>query len=368
MSANGKVKPDTVLVKGVEVVYPTGRYELRSYAGTRTVWTPVDGNATVALAEQKTAQKKAAAKAVAKNAGVAVVEDSSRKVLKTWADKWVNAALDRGSLEAAELYRRTADAFLLVCSKTYADDLTHDDVLAFQRSMRSQGYADRTIANRHSHIRTFFIYMDLDKRIAGANPRYENKLPEVYEPGELKKFFKSLTVPKDELLFDILLTTGLREQEASHLEWTDIHWSRGTLKVQSKPKWGYRIKDAEEREMPLSDDLLKRLKSMKDGNNLIFGLKGDVPDGHLLRKLKKLVRDARLNCGKCDSCEKHNECENWFLHKFRATYITTLLRNGLDLRTVMTLSGHSDLESVMRYLRPAEGVAVKNAVNSIKWR
>jgi hypothetical protein len=40
----------------------------------------------------------------------------------------------------------------------------------------------------------------------------------------------------------------------------------------------------------------------------------------------------------------------------------------LDLRTVMKLSGHSDLASVMRYLRPAEGTEVQNRVNAIQWR
>jgi integrase len=104
---------------------------------------------------------------------------------------------------------------------------------------------------------------------------------------------------------------------------------------------------------------------------LIFGKRGgkeDVPDGHLLRRLKGLAKDAGLNCGACSTCIEGEECERWFLHKFRATYITTLLRAGMDLRTVMKLSGHSDLASVMRYLRPAEGTEVQNRVNAIQWR
>jgi integrase len=81
-----------------------------------------------------------------------------------------------------------------------------------------------------------------------------------------------------------------------------------------------------------------------------------------------LVKRAGLNCGNCSTCISNQECEKWFLHKFRASFITTLLRNGMDLRSVMSLSGHADLASVMRYLRPAEGQAVQDKVNSIKWR
>jgi integrase len=118
----------------------------------------------------------------------------------------------------------------------------------------------------------------------------------------------------------------------------------------------------------------------------------------MLRTLKQLVRAAGLNCGHCDSClqtyvtpprrrrnAKHApslpppECENWFLHKFRATYCTNLQRPhldertglmeaGLDIVTVQKMMGHGDLASTMRYLRPAEGASVQTAVNSIKWR
>ena len=119
---------------------------------------------------------------------------------------------------------------------------------------------------------------------------------------------------------------------------------------------------------------MTRLFSYRENDleaRLVFGSKGgkvDVPDGHLLRRLKVLARDAGLNCGSCKGCVARRECEHWFLHKFRATFITTLLRNGLDLRTMMSLSGHSDLESVMRYLRPAEGKHVQDRINAIKWR
>lgn len=44
--------------------------------------------------------------------------------------------------------------------------------------------------------------------------------------------------------------------------------------------------------------------------------------------------------------------EDWFLHKFQATFGTTCLRNGIDLQTVQHWIGHKDLESTKRYLKP----------------
>ncbi|MCU1249006.1 MAG: integrase family protein [Edaphobacter sp.] len=213
------------------------------------------------------------------------------------------------------------------------------------------------------------------KKIAGDKPpRFEKTLPDIDEPDELAAFFKSLESEYDRLLFGVLLETGLREREAMHLEWSDISWTHRLLQVRSKPRYDHKIKDSEEREVPLTKALIRKLEHYRKQHaedRLFFGKLGgtvDEPDGHVLRRLKGLVRDAGLNCGICATCVSSKECEDWFLHKFRANYITTLLRNGMDLRSVMVLSGHSDIESVMRYLRPAGTKEMQAKVDAIKWR
>jgi integrase len=375
MSKNGKVKPDAVMVAGVQMTYPTGHYELGSYEGKKRVWTRLEGNATDALAKLQNASKRANGVAVAEAAGVKVVKDPKRMYLKDAAKAFVQAALDRKAIEAAEIYERTLDDFLSGCRKIYADELTHDDVTRFHGQMWGRELSDRTVYNRHMNLRAFILKLGLDvKAVAGKAPKFEKTLPEIYEPGDLKKFFRSLNTEYDKLLFDLLLTTGLREREAMHLEWIDISYPRKVLQVRSKPRYKHKIKDSEERELPLTEELIAQLRAYRashPGVHLVFGKRGgldDVPDSHLLRRLKVLVKNAGLNCGNCDTCVSEGECERWFLHKFRANYITTLLRNEMDLRTVMQLSGHSDLESVIRYLRPAQGEAVQKRVNSIKWR
>jgi integrase len=375
MSANGKVKPNTVMVGDVELAYPIGHYALRAYSGSKLVYTRVKGGATEALAALKLAQKRANAVVMASDAGVQIVEDSIRTRLRDSYPRFVQAARDRGSIEAAETYERALEEFLGGCPKTYADELTREDVTRFHVQMKARGLSARTVSNRHFNLRAFLLSLGLNvKVIAGKAPRYDETLPEIYESEELAAFFLSLKSEYDQIIFKLLLTTGLRERELMHLQWIDISFSRRTLQVRSKPQYKHRVKTAEERELPLTKELVAQLQAYRQqlpgGRRLVFGKLGgqdDAPEGHLLRRLKILVKRAGLDCGTCTTCLAKTGCEDWWLHKFRATYITALLRSGMDLRTTMRLSGHADIESVMRYLRPAGTVEVQDRVNAVKW-
>jgi integrase len=379
ISANGRVSSDRVIVAGEEKIITGGHFQLGSYEGTKRIWTRVKGNAADALAALKTAQRRALVTVEAKEAGVVVITDPKRIALRDRAKQFVSEALSRGSLEASEVYERTLTEFLDGCPKVYADQLEHSDILKFHDQLRHRGMSDRTVHNRHMALRSFLLSLKLTpdqvKEIAGKkSPRYEKTLPEIYEPAELKKFFASLVEEYDKLLFDTLLQAGLREGEVMHLEWPDFTDDYRTVKVRSKSQYGHRIKDNEERVISISLELAKRLNAYRKKHPnalLVFGARGGdsvEPDGHLLRRLKGLVRDAGLNCGRCDSCKSCEECERWFLHKFRATAITTWLRSGLDLRTVQHLAGHSSIESTMRYLRPIEGVEIQDKLAAIQWR
>jgi hypothetical protein len=54
--------------------------------------------------------------------------------------------------------------------------------------------------------------------------------------------------------------------------------------------------------------------------------------------------------------------DNFWLHKFRATFATRCLWAGFDLRTVQQWPGHSDIESTMRYLKPSRSAGTNEKV------
>jgi len=390
---SGKVKTGFVLVGGEEREYPEGRYQLRTYEGSRMVYKDAGKNAVAALTAQTKEEHLLMAKASAKDAGVKIENEEapSRLNLARELTKFVEKAVDRGSPKAAEAYRQAGDDFLKIIGRTYADEITEDDVLKHLRALRKRGQAPRTIHNRHVCIVSFLKHLKLDaKALAPSSPKYEKSVPEAYSSEELTAFFASVKDEHLSLTFELLLKTGLRER-AVFLFWENIDLADGILRVRSKPDLGFTIKDSEERNVPIPNDLLERLRAYRIKHpdiRYVTGTRSDQPNLKLLSTLKRLVNSAGLACGKCNGCKrirkpKHKEpnvkpvratrkdargeCENWWLHKFRSTCITQLLRSGMDLRTVMKFSGHSDLASVMRYLSPAGDEAIKAQVNAVKW-
>jgi integrase len=119
---------------------------------------------------------------------------------------------------------------------------------------------------------------------------------------------------------------------------------------------------------------LGELKAWKqehpDQNLIVANTKGN-PNTKLLVMIKRLARRANIECGWCPNClakvKGERGCEEFELHKFRRTCITTWLRSKIDPRTVMAYAGHADLETTLRYLRPAAAQERIAEVSEIKW-
>ena len=86
--------------------------------------------------------------------------------------------------------------------------------------------------------------------------------------------------------------------------------------------------------------------------NLVFPTSGCNVKMNFLDDLKAVAERAKL------------DEDNFWLHKFRATFATRHLWNGVDLRTVQMWLGHVDIESTMRYLKPSRSQTVRDKVNS----
>src|ERR1700760_3913657 len=89
LTGNGKVRTGVVLVDGREREYLDGRFQLRTFEGTQTVYINAGENSADALAARKKLANKLAAKHSAQEAGIKVVEEAGRVSLRPAADRYV---------------------------------------------------------------------------------------------------------------------------------------------------------------------------------------------------------------------------------------------------------------------------------------
>jgi len=116
---------------------------------------------------------------------------------------------------------------------------------------------------------------------------------------------------------------------------------------------------------------LREYKTRQSGpnpHNLVFPTARGKPDKKFENKLKRIANRAGLNWH-CVSRHGNRggegpHCGKWFLHKFRHTYATICLENGVSIRTLQEWLGHSDLESTMIYLKYVRRKDIQRLVDS----
>ena len=255
-------------------------------------------------------------------------------------------------------YSTALDYFTESCHKLHVEDIERKDMLKFAAFLRDEKeQAPRSVYNKFETVMTFLKAQGV-RGIVGKGdwPRYTEEEPEIYEDVELDTLFKGCD-EEERLWFEFFLMTGMREQEVMHAYWRDVNLNAATVRVSHKPDRGWTPKAYKEREIPIPAKLVTSLKAWKAKSdktcNLVFPTAGCGPKLDFLDCLKACAERAKL------------DPDNFWLHKFRATFATRCLWAGVDLRTVQQWLGHSDMESTMRYLKPSRSQQVREKVNAI---
>ena len=357
LSANGRVKPDLVVVNGTEERHSEGAYYLEWREGAKRVRLSVGKEAADAGARRL--RKEAELNAI--NNGVAVAPENGTNGHRSLA-ALIAEFLDETKLtkkpKTLAAYRTALNYFTESCPTLYLEDVQRGDLLKFAAFLRDEKELHpRTVYNKFENVMSFLKAQGV-RGLVGKNdwPRYVEEEPEVYEREELDTLF-TVCDQQQKLWFEFFLMTGMREQEVMHCSWDDINLTRGTVTVRYKPEYGFSPKNYREREIPIPARLVKELKVLKARSDktcgLVFPTSGCNPKQNFLDDLKACAERAKL------------KKEDFWLHKFRATFATWSLWAGVDLRTVQQWLGHSDMESTMRYLKPSRSQEVREKVNEI---
>lgn len=356
LSANGRVKPDVITVNGREERHPEGAYYLEWREGVKRIRLSVGKDPADANARRQ--RKEAELNAV--NNGVSVVPDGQngqRSIAEAVADFLDETKLTKKPKTLAA-YSTALKYFTESCHKLNLDEIDRRDLLKFHAFLRDdKEQAPRSCWNKFANVMSFLKAQGI-RGVVGKNdwPRYTEEEPEIYEQEELNELFAKCDA-EERLWYEFFLMTGMREQEVMYTYWSDVNLAASTVRVSHKPDRDWTPKAYKEREIPIPSKLVKSLKAWKTKADktcsLVFPTAGCKPKLDFLDCLKAVAERATL------------DKEDFWLHKFRATFATWSLWAGVDLRTVQQWLGHSDIESTMRYLKPSRSQHVRDKVNQI---
>jgi integrase/recombinase XerD len=267
----------------------------------------------------------------------------------------------------ARSYAALVNWFKKNATKERVKEFTRDDILKLFAKGREEGMGQKTINKRVMIVLGIIRNAGHELRLnKGDWPKTSDPDPEMYEEKELKKFFAACNA-RESIVFSTFLFTGFRHMEVATLQWSgDIDWTHNTLRVRPKPELGFTPKSYESRSVRVPEALIKRLRDWKKKSegDLVFptlphpkrkNYGGDAVDSHMLEQCKEIAFRAGLNCKRCvtpqGKCSDGPNCRRWFLHKWRHTFATSMLRSGVDIKSLQTLLGHKSVATTEKYLK-----------------
>ncbi|MCF0199977.1 MAG: tyrosine-type recombinase/integrase [Bacteroidales bacterium] len=249
-------------------------------------------------------------------------------------------------------YRRDLEEFAAYLSMTYElSDLlqvTTPMVKSFLVSLKDKGQSNKSIDRKISSLRTFYKYclreglMEVSPLIGVKSLKLPKPLVKFVPQSEMERFTfggdDSFPSRRDELLFELLYQTGMRQAELRGLKDADIDVAGMKVKILGKRN--------KIRFVPLSKQMLEmiaRYQQLRDAafpshaDRLLVNDKGEeTTPYYIYNKVHEML-------GAVTTLQQKSP------HVLRHSFATHLLDEGADLRAIQELLGHEDLSSTQVY-------------------
>lgn len=230
----------------------------------------------------------------------------------------------------------------------------------FLQSLAKRGFTASTQARKLSAIKQYYIFLFSEKYRSDnpaatlEGPKRAKHLPTFLSEQEVETLLThALTQTTPEAiriraLLETLYASGLRVSELVELKLSTLQWEDG--KKTLKPFLIVVGKGNKERLVPLNSKAVESLLSYLSVRNIFMDEGGDAPwlfpsrgaSGHLTRqRLGQMLKDIARACG--------IDASKISPHILRHSFASHLLKNGVDLRVLQELLGHSDISTTQIY-------------------
>ena len=233
-------------------------------------------------------------------------------------------------------------------------NISQDEVLEYILFLKSQSYAEATVARKVAAVKSFFGFLQAEGQIKTnpteqlASPKVGKMLPKpltVQEIDELLEQPARRTTPeakRDRAMLELMYATGLRVTELVSLDLEDVQLEG------EKPYVRLIGKGNRERQIPLLDQPVQevrdysqfarpRLVGERDETALFVNRRGErlTRQGFWL-----ILRGYAMDAGIKGRVTPHT---------LRHSFATHMLRGGMDIHKVQELLGHANISTTQVY-------------------
>ena len=215
---NGKIKPNVVVVSGVEEKHTEGRY----FLNFNNQWIDVGLDALEAqrkrllrLNQMEYERLSGRSPATAPVGEASVVEFSGRKVIGDEVEAYLaDLELTRRPARTVQSKRKYLGDFVRLIRKKFADEYRREDVLKYKNKLQDEGFEPKTIDTRMMAVVTFFNrWLKIKLRLDAKDwPETHDNDPEPYTSEEAAKL-EAESVGEINLLIRTFRQTGCRSAE-----------------------------------------------------------------------------------------------------------------------------------------------------------
>ena len=228
------------------------------------------------------------------------------------------------------------------------------EVLDYILSLKSQQYAEATVARKVAAVKSFFAYLQAEGNINAnpteqlASPKVGKLLPKpltVQEIDELLEQPARRSTPegkRDRAMLELMYATGLRVTELVSLDLHDVQLEG------EKPYVRMIGKGNRERQLPLTEQPVQELNDYIHFSRPRLIGERDEPALFVNRRGERLTRQGFWLILKGYASEA-GIIGRVTPHTLRHSFATHMLRGGADIHTVQELLGHANISTTQVY-------------------